>query len=305
MKIGIFYFSGTGNTKYIAKIISSEFQSKQHDVDLFKIEDFVLGKNEITLETMKNYDLIGIGYAVHAFNAPRNVFEFIKKNLPNGNGCKTFTFRSAGDSFGKSGSTSAVRKALQKQNYSVYYEQNFILPSNVVIKFEDSLVKQLFLYTEQIIDTMVQNILIGNSKLQKNGIFLRAFTYLFSKMESYGAKWLGKRFRILESCNLCKKCVNNCPSANILLETDANNQSKIVFQKECLLCMRCMYDCPAEAIKMKRAGIFQLKSGFSQKEHQEIINNETIKGDFLNSETRRYFKHYYKYFKKELNLKDF
>ena len=64
MKILICYFSGTGNTQKIVDCYANIFTTQYgDDVTLIRMEDdFKYDVND--------FDLIGIGYPVHAFNAP-------------------------------------------------------------------------------------------------------------------------------------------------------------------------------------------------------------------------------------------
>ncbi len=72
--IGIFYFSGTGNTKLVANLFANEFKMKGFSTKLIPIED-VLNK-KIAL-SIGDYDLLGFGHPVHAFSAPKIFFDFL------------------------------------------------------------------------------------------------------------------------------------------------------------------------------------------------------------------------------------
>ena len=76
MKIGIVYYSRTGNTKHVAKILEEKFKEKKIEVDLIEIEHlkrpgfFTAGRSalkqlELPIKNtdfdMKNYDFIIIG----------------------------------------------------------------------------------------------------------------------------------------------------------------------------------------------------------------------------------------------------
>ena len=75
MKILICYFSGTGNTKKVVDCFAETFKTEYNeDVTVARMEDSFT-------QDINDYDLIGIGYPVHAFNAPSIVLDFCK-NLP-------------------------------------------------------------------------------------------------------------------------------------------------------------------------------------------------------------------------------
>lgn len=73
MKILICYFSGTGNTQKVVDCYAEIFTSHYgDDVTLARMEDkFDYDLNE--------FDLLGFGYPVHAFNAPSIALQFCKK----------------------------------------------------------------------------------------------------------------------------------------------------------------------------------------------------------------------------------
>ena len=75
MKALICYFSGTGNTMKVAMRYREILLQNDITVDLVKMEHDTRPE-EIDLNT---YDIIGFGYPVHAFNAPKIVIGFAKK----------------------------------------------------------------------------------------------------------------------------------------------------------------------------------------------------------------------------------
>jgi len=283
LNIGIFYFSGTGNTKIVAELYCEEFKKHSANVDLIAIEDIL--KKKIPL-SIKKYDLIGLGHPVHAFSAPKIVFDFLG-GLPFVRNKKTFTFKTSGDPLGNGGATTLVRKNLNRKGYMVFNENLIVMPANVIIMYDDVLVKQLYNTAIRKVKKNTIELLSGKVKLQKNNVFLRIGTFFFNKMESMGTKSLGSYFKTSNSCNLCEICLKNCPTDNIFKEND-----KIQFGKKCTFCMRCIYNCPKMAISIRYFNFFILKGGYNI---QKIINNPSIKGNYITSRTKGYFKHYYPY----------
>ncbi|HNZ54238.1 MAG TPA: hypothetical protein PKN76_08880, partial [bacterium] len=88
-KLTLFYFSGSGNTKYVAEKFSLQFLEK-YGVELVDIDEFDrLGKG-----FGDDFAVAGVIYPVHALNAPANVLNFLKKSLPKGEGRKFFIVKS-------------------------------------------------------------------------------------------------------------------------------------------------------------------------------------------------------------------
>ena len=281
--IGIFYFSGTGNTKIIANLFKKELENNGADVNVTAIEDIFKKKVHFSI---RKYDIIGLGHPVHAFSAPKIFFDFIS-GLPNVKNKKTFMFKTSGDPFCNGGGTTLVRKKLERKGYRVFHEYLIVMPSNVVIKYEDELVKQLYNVAIIKIKNMSKEILVGKVKLQKNNFFLRIGTYLFNTMERIGVKYLGSYLKTSDSCILCEKCIKNCPTRNISKE-----DNKIKFSKNCTFCMRCIYNCPNRAITIRYFNFFVIKEGYNI---QRIIYDPNVKGNYVSSKTKGFFKHFYSY----------
>lgn len=284
MKIGIFYFSGTGNTKLIAKIVKQELKIHNHIVVMHKIEELL--REKIPFDT-KHYDMVGIGYPVHALNAPKLIYHFIQ-TLANDAGKRVFLFKTAGDPLWKGGPTSLLRKHLKKKEFDVFFEFLEIMPANVVVSYDEKLVKQLYQLAEIDTRNQVQIFLAGQRSLQKLGFFKTIFSLLFSTMESQGVKFVGKCFRVSSACTNCGSCILACPMQNIIRKND-----RIKFKFKCSLCMRCIYSCPANAIHPRILRFFEIKKGYNIK---PIIADPSILGDFLSPDTKGFFKRFAKYF---------
>jgi len=142
-------------------------QNRDRALRFFAIDE-LLKENKIV--GLLKYDRIGFGYPVHALNAPRLFFEFIVQ-LPEGKQKKTFLFKTAGDPFLSGGSTSMVQKQLQKKGFNVRYEQLFVMPANVIVRYKDQLITQLYNAAVRRTQAMVKDILSETTKLQRNTFF--------------------------------------------------------------------------------------------------------------------------------------
>ncbi len=284
MKIGIFYFSGTGNTEIITEFVKQELMNSGHDVILHRIEDLL--KEGIEFNT-KQYDMVGIGFPVHALNAPTIIYQFIK-TLPNDTEKQVFLFKTAGDPLWQGGPTSLLRKRLKKKEFDVFYEFLEIMPTNVVIGYDEKLIKQLYRLAESDTRNHVHHLLDGHRSLQKMGFLKTILSLLFSVMESEGAKMIGKCFRVSSACSNCGMCIKECPTQNIIWKNE-----RIKLKYNCILCMRCIYSCPTSAIHPRIFKFFEIKKGYNIK---PIIADPSVSEDFLTRETKGYFRHFAKYF---------
>ncbi|MGD2248845.1 MAG: EFR1 family ferrodoxin [Candidatus Methanofastidiosia archaeon] len=283
--VGIYYFSGTGNTQCVATLLKKEFNQRKIHAHTIKIEDVLKGTHKLEL---KKYDIIGMGYPVHAFNAPKIFFEFIEK-LPVGKK-RVFLFKTSGDPFMDGGATTMVRNTITQKGYTVFYEQLIVMPANVLMQYDSRLIKQLYTTAEKKTEKMVDNILSGKVSLQKNSIVSRVITRIFSALEWMGTPFFGKDLRVLPSCNLCEECITHCPTQNI-----TRKGNTITFHWNCIVCLRCIYTCPQHAITPRLYKFFVLKEYNIQK----VIDNPNIKGDFVTKYTKGIYKRFYEYMVKD------
>jgi flavodoxin/NAD-dependent dihydropyrimidine dehydrogenase PreA subunit len=281
--IKICYFSGTGNTKMVAELFEAEFETAGVETEIIRIERLFENKIELDIE---NYDLIGIGYPVHALDAPQIIYDFIAL-LPPGDGKKTFIFKTAADwvTLNKDSSAGVIIK-LKSKDYDVFYDNLVVMPLNVVARFKPEMEKQLYDTAVRKVKRHSREILSGLFNLKKAGILSKMLRW-FGNLEKYGAAKFGSKLTTTKDCSLCDQCINNCPAGNIQRSDD-----RLKFGGKCLLCMRCMYECPQNAIIPKRVKFLVIKKGYNL---PEIIHNPDIKGVYITGKTRGFFKHYYKY----------
>ncbi|MCL5260617.1 MAG: EFR1 family ferrodoxin [Gammaproteobacteria bacterium] len=234
----IFYFSGTGNTKYVAEKIQESFIKKNSSCTLVAIE-----QAKAQLHLIEAADKVGIGFPVHAFNAPKIVLDFADA-LPQTVNKKTFIFKSAGDTLGNAGSTLELKNRLKKNGYIVFHESLYAMPTNMVSQYPNSIIKELCLFAQKKAEQDVFEINAEQTRLQNNSWPLNICSWLFSRFETFGACMLGRfHYRVSDACNHCKTCIKICPTKNIC---EKNN--KIKFGWKCILCLRCIYSCPKRAI---------------------------------------------------------
>lgn len=283
--VDMFYFSGTGNTALVAELFKKEFELHLWQISMNAIDkEFV----ENFATSLTDSELIGLGFTIHAFNAPQIVFNFIEK-LPYGNDKKTFLFKCPGDPLMKAGSTHLVRDALKKRGYTVFHESLIVGSANIAIPYDERLVRQLYLAAKEKVRFRVNEIINGTARLQKNGLLLKIFTFLFSTGESkIGAPVFGKLMKTGATCTKCQKCINVCPKDNI---TFSNNT--IHFGSQCSFCMRCIYSCPTDAIVPVFGNFVKVKNWRS---FENIGTDESVNTTFITSATRGYFKHFLSYF---------
>ena len=238
-KVCIFVFSGTGITKYVVDKMKSEFEKHQVYVDVFCIENF---QAQDFLYTQ--YDSVGIAYPVHSFNAPEIMVKFARR-LPRVNNMDTFIISTAGGSSSLSfASSDLLIKTIEKKGFSVYYEKQFIMPSNFIVKDSEDMVKDKIDRVNIEIPKAVYEIINRVSHKVKSKFITKIIAFL-GRAEWYGVKCV-KFFYADASCNHCGICVEKCPNHNITMKED-----HVIFKRKCGLCMRCLYLCPRQSIRIR------------------------------------------------------
>ncbi|HEX2945742.1 MAG TPA: EFR1 family ferrodoxin [Clostridia bacterium] len=252
---GIFYFSGTGNTEIVAKMISDSFVRHEYSVDLIKIEDITKSRQKVDAE---KYDLIGIGSQVIAFGCPRIVYDFLKY-LPDGNGKKLFIFRTAGGVVTQNYNASRpLCRKLTRKGYDVFHERLFSIASNWAVRFDDEVVKKLYETTRMKTEIMCEQLIQNQTRFLKTGPFTRLMMSFIAAISSVALRLVGKDYKVGSSCNHCGTCIKHCPVKNIY-----EKNRKIKFKLSCICCMRCIYNCPKQSIKLRLFSFFYLPGGYN------------------------------------------
>lgn len=239
MKVLICYFSGTGNTKKVVDEYVWQFQKNNCEVDVHKVEDAVFDKDP------NDYDLIGIAYPIHAFNAPPIMVEFVKKLPKLDKPKRLFIIKTSGEPLKINNISSIkVKKYFNKKNYILNNEYHYIMPYNMIFRHSDAMAYQMWNTASQLIPIDCKEIILGEKVTLKN-FFMGSFLAWIFRIEHWGGRFNGKKYKVSDKCIHCQKCIKNCPVNNISLK-----DGKFVFGNKCIMCMRCSFMCPTNAIKI-------------------------------------------------------
>lgn len=259
--VGILYFSGTGNTRYVANHLKAEFEAKSAKVTLIDMAS--ISPSEFNAD---DYDLIAIGYPMHAFNPIKYAANFVKKLPKMENQKPVFIFQVTGGY--EKPSNEIVKKYLRKNGYKVIYEELFVMPSNMVVYTSAREAVILCYDMEKTATKAVSDIFYGNISLAKIPLWLR-FVYFINRGEYWSIKFLGKLLIAdKKKCTMCMKCVNNCPVGNI-----SSDGQSIKFGWKCIFCMKCIYSCPTRAITLRGIPKLILNEDFSIEKKLEDAKN--------------------------------
>lgn len=232
----ILYFSGTGNSAFVANQIG-----KQLSDDVLNLFDKIRNHDYTPLTSDKPWVVVTPTYA---WQIPEIVYDWLLKTRLKGNR-KIYFVMTCGDSIG------AACLELKKlcKNKSLLYRgcAKIVMPENYIALFDAPSVKS----TKKIIKDALPSIFeaantISSDKAIKDqpvhsvGQFLsgpvnRGFNRFYVKSD---------KFFVKDSCISCGKCEEVCPLENISIY-----EGKPIWGKDCTHCMACICNCPKEAIE--------------------------------------------------------
>lgn len=254
-KVKIAYFSGTGNTARVAGILEKELIGRGISV----VKSEIRAGNIVSDE---KEDLLVLLFAVHAFNSPAAVYNWIN-SLPNNNRpipAAVISVSGGGEMTPNTACrVSSIRK-LEKKNYTVVYEKMVVMPSNWVVKTPDGLAVRLLEILPLKVEHIADDLLAGAVRRTRPKLVDRIISRA-GEIEKTGTKFFGQKIRVNRNCNGCGWCANRCPANNIRM-----SGNRPVFGRECFLCLRCIYGCPNNALTAGILKFIILKDGYDLKD---------------------------------------
>lgn len=232
----IIYFSGTGNSEYVAKKISKELQ------------DEVLNIFE-KIRTRDYSDLISdrpwvIVVPTYAWRIPRIVHEWLMKTELGGNKNIYFVMTCGAD-IGNAGTY--LNKLCEEKGMNYRGCVSVIMPENYIALFSTPSKEEALVTIEQAeqkISSTIQCIRTDIAFPESKETFKAKFSSGFVNNIFYPIFVHSKKFYVTDACVSCKKCENVCPLENIHL-----NDGKPNWGNHCTHCMACICRCPKEAIE--------------------------------------------------------
>lgn len=245
----ILYYSATGNTLYLANKLKEKLgQSCVEAINVSNIEE---------IKPHNSQHLI-IMYSIHAFNAPKEIVDFIK-NMPEGLFNKVSLLAiGCNDIWINEGNSLELRKILNKKGYKIAIDRILAMPLAIGIKFSDDINRSLIKEAETKI-SLIKEDLINNIEDIKVVPLKSKIISTLGKGEKHAAKLFGLELYANKECISCGECWNQCPSKNIV--SNKNNIPK--FGLNCSMCMKCIYNCPKRAIAPRFSKFVPLKDGYS------------------------------------------
>jgi len=254
MKGTLYYFSGTGNTKWVADRFKEEFNSNNIDLKLVNIESV----EEISI---KNSDFLIIGSSIYGEMHPKIVDDFLNRLPKTKRNIKSIVYSTQGAK--SSAATSVIAKILETKGFRVVIQSSMKMPNNYYFALGNKTAvsdqKEILRNSEKKVKVLT-NCFLGNKELKERVFFPRILLGKISaRTFRRGLPKLSRNITVAEDCIKCGLCLRNCPKNNITFEN-----GHAIFHSKCMLCLRCIHICPKNAIRYKGKKINQTQ--------KEIIN---------------------------------
>jgi ferredoxin len=236
----IFYFSGTGNSLHVARVVS-EAQGER----LVSIAEEVARAGNTFDYALAENELLGFVYPIYAWAPPRIVLDFVKRMKVRGGADYVFAISTCGSEEGDS--ARLLGKALARKGLKLDSAFSLQMPNSYIIGYdvdsEESERGALRAADERLKpinaalsrrESGVYQLIKGRSPRLKTALINRLFSRFALRTD---------RFYATDACTRCGLCESICPVHTISLA------EKPVWGKACTQCLACINRCPAHAIQ--------------------------------------------------------
>lgn len=235
MSAVIYFYTGTGNSLYTAKKLSSLLGN----CGLIPMA----GKHAV-----KTAEKIGFVFPVHMWGVPGAVLNFINRlEKP----AAAYYFAAAVNAGEVSNTLVQLNKELERSGTCLSAGIDVVMPSNYIpwggpgTKEE---IREIYRKADKAIEGAAEYIKAKKSgRIDKGPLWQRiVYTWIYKSAFKY-VNYMDKNFWVDDKCNSCGICEKVCPARNITLVS-----GKPVWNKRCEQCLACIQWCPVTAIQYGR-----------------------------------------------------
>ncbi len=236
----IYLFSGTGNTRKICELYKKEFEAAGVSATIYDLK-----KGFEDMPSPKEFDMMGIAYPIHAFNAPHIMLEFAKRlpALGKGERKEYFILKSSGEPL-KINNVSSYKLigVLKRRGYHCFAEYHYVMPYNMIFRHSDETAARMWDTAKRLAPIEAKEVLSGAYHRLSRVPFGHIFAWIL-RIEHPAMRVNGRHFKVdMTKCIGCGKCERACPMGNIKRTAEG-----FEFGGDCLMCARCSFGCPTDA----------------------------------------------------------
>ncbi|MBR6210467.1 MAG: EFR1 family ferrodoxin [Clostridiales bacterium] len=238
----VFYFTGTGNSRFVAKGIARAIGQTAVDI------------TEYT-RTMDRPDFTDAGVYVFVcpsyMSAPaRAMTDFVEwAGFPEGS--KAYFIVTCAASMGITPKVSS--EICSKKGLEFMGAEQIEMPQNYIALFTTKKVEENIDIIEKAENEIerISGLIQNGRKLESKKIGKVEYSVTKCVRDVYYKHFMKtKKFKSTDKCISCSKCVNICPLSNISLEN-----GRPVWGNKCTHCMACINKCPMDAIEYGKGSV--------------------------------------------------
>lgn len=233
----IFYFSGTGNTKYIAERLSQSINDRLIEItaDLYSSGlNFDLGDDE----------KVGILSPVYWYGVPVEVMNFASKvKFNNYKNQYVYTLTTYGGSAGRF--AEQLENILKNNGIILNAKMGVRMADNYIIGFNPPPMEKRIEYNTEAVRKLKEFIPKIEARESVDDLNRGGMRFISPVIRPlYEKTNRSKKFRTTSACTSCGKCARECP-CNAL----AMVEGKPKWNEKCSQCLKCINCCPNRAIE--------------------------------------------------------
>ena len=206
----VLYYSGTGNSEYVAKKIGEQIED-----ELINLFDKIKEHDYLEIHSDRPFVIV---YPTYAWQMPRILRDFIQKTTFTGSKC-TYFVTTCGDSMGNM--PKYLREFCEQKAFTYMGCAEVVMPENYIAMFNApekakavKIIKNADLVIKNIVDVIKHNGTIPEKKVStfakvSSGMINTLFYPLFVS---------AKKFYVTDACIGCGKCTKVCPLNNVSLK---------------------------------------------------------------------------------------
>ena len=239
-----FYFTGTGNTRYIAEKLCKKLSAAYRTelIDITSAGDFT--------GQLMQADVVLLAFPIYGSAPPIPMRQFVHRNGRLFNG-KDVLIAETQYFFSGDGAAS-IGRTVKKLGGNIIGAEHFNMPNNLadckIFPIKNAEEQQKILArAEKRMDAFAKRILHGKAKKRGFGAFSHAVGYFCQRKFWWKGEKKKRNYLKIDGaqCVGCQKCAKNCPVGNLQME-----KGKARALGNCVLCYRCVNLCPRRAITL-------------------------------------------------------
>ena len=248
IKFLLFYFSGTGNTRWASMQFCAAAKALGHEAEAVSVDRLELSDNLIIKVRQAEY--IGFAYPIYAADVPRNMREFIQNLTASLSGEKlraqAFFICTFGyiNGFGPFNASALLQGSMKmKAHLNLRFFNNVSNPVMKVRMPDKEKLNRTLTCAQSKLVRLADKLASGKRVITGIGPYLIPGIIIRNTLGKARDKNYKSLSVDMSRCSLCMRCVRECPTGSFRYDDGAFN-----VLPTCAACMRCYNFCPKAAV---------------------------------------------------------